>query len=620
LSALLLISVCGALAFTIYWTRSAFYTGLLIFGSFAVAGGLLGTATTVIDFAGAPSGDLVSPTVVRFVASITFVGVASVISLKTRRKTRTSNSDILVFALTITAVGILTFAHLSARGSRTPLAGLGMLLSGEDNAKWLNFTSHLTLSMPVSLHGGNAGGEAILLTVAVAIVGALSHVFMGGINEVGISVTSVVLAHEILVSLSALAVGSVVLKNLPTQGSRVTKLLALALPLAFSSAVLSAGILLSFDNGQLTAEFVMAALTFGLGSLLRPDLRVQDFVLTIVVVSGIGFVWLPLIAFGPILGIIGLVLGIRLFRAETKETKLALTIVLSINVAFTALNTLPDFHYLLSQAADGLPLKSLVTSEGGTPGSEWYLVLVTCLSLAVLSFLSEKRDDIDESKALGASPLWVLALLACAAWYFDAWSTHAPGHYGTLKLTWVACVVITSVSAGRSIDIISKFSRKPNSLTAVASISLVLLFTFTGMFPRGFAEFSPDHWSKVVSGAGEPGWASFMEPDQNTSNHIAQAPVGCIMSSTVGYSANFETYRCTRFLVSLRGLEKQATPLIDLQLYGLSSPLNHDAKALQDLSLMTDSVRSLNLLKINEAGRVVGLVSIQQFERSLPKG
>jgi hypothetical protein len=572
-----------------------------------------------MHFAGAPSGYLLSPTALRIVATISFVAVTAIISIGTPRKRHSSIVDILTFLSAVVVMGILTFAHFSARGTRTPLAGLGMLLSGEDNAKWLEFTSHLTTNTTVSMHGGNGGGQSILLALTVAIAGVLSHLLLGETNQVGVEITGVILAHAMLASLSFLAVGSLVTKTWSREGSRAIRLFAIALPLIFSSAVLASGVILSYDKGQLTAEFVMVALAFGLGSLLRPDLRVQDFVLCIIVLSGIGFVWLPLIAFGPIVAIIGLFLGLRIYPAKDKPVGILLAIVLSLNLAMTLVNTYPDFSYILTQSSDGTPLKSLVTADGGTAGSEWYLTLVACASLGTVAFFFRPQLNTMRAKTHATLPMLVLAALVALAWFYDAWSTSEPGHYGTLKMTWVACVVIASVCGRVSLDSATDYSRKPNSTKVYASLALILLFTFTGMFPRALGQFSPDHWSRIVASPGEPGWAKFLEPDENFSNTIAKLPVGCIVSSSSGFTANFESYRCTRFLVSMRGIEKQATPLIDMQLYGLSAPLRQNSKAVQDLNFMTESVRGLNLLELNEAGRVIGLVSVQQFERSLPK-
>ena len=358
------------------WTRKSYFVAVYLFGLVSIAGLCLEVWQFVAGLPSIPAAELV----------ITFVAISLCLGIVyfTRNLERTLNrGDITIFASIALLAGFLVANRLVINGRIfSPLAGVSRLVGGEDNGKWLNFTSAVETGSPLQLQGGVSAGLAVLLFLTVALMKIVSALVLGGENQLAVTVQSVLIAHAALVVLAPLAISPLIELR-----SRATSILwgnsdqpqkaqtVGSLSLFFASIFLAVGVAAPLNFGHLSLEYVLVAITFSVTSILIYRDSPNRLLVSLVVFSVAGLVWMPFTYLSLVATFVVMVWALR-SSVIPKRRRLSYVSSFTLLFVATLIASLGDLIYLFGQSSEsGVPVKSLLIAEGGTMQVDWALAL-----------------------------------------------------------------------------------------------------------------------------------------------------------------------------------------------------------------------------------------------------
>jgi hypothetical protein len=518
----------------------------------------------------------------------------------------------------------------------------------EDNAKWLDFTAQFASGQPIEQWVPMGGPLALLLTGLGTVMGVVSHLALGGYNEVAVAANTVVFAEFLMVALVLLALAPLVECRL--RGARM------AAPLLWASMLaLAASTMVLIGFGHLTLQFVILIAVLWSTTFLSGLPMRRARLLTSLAMAAAALVWLPLNAVAVVVLVAWLVLlVVRALRGSLDYVALGLVLIVSVGLWEPVKSS---FVYSLDLYASGPPgdmlggalrgvsaavragLESspVFAAQGGTEQVGPLLgicAVVVVIAAAVL--LAPVAGPLATSLVRRFAPLGLLVASALAIYLLDYWTTGGPAHYGSLKFAYFVTVVALASCLPLALLLLDPDSggrMQPLQWIGVGAVLVVL--TIDSLLPRAVALARPAQWSPPIPFENTSG--SYWYPaDVNGTGEqpIADNPVACVYlpegspfpTAIVpsGLSDAQRVYSCTRQLSGLAGADNDAQPLVDWirREWLTNTPAWTDVY--DGLAAMPPEVLAKPVILLDDGSNVIGLESVgsllQRFPKPTPAG
>lgn len=501
-------------------------------------------------------------------------------------------------------------------------SGAGMLSAAEDNGKWLNFTSHIATNAPVDVQDGTSGSLAVILLISTAICKTASFLFLGGPNVPGEAIQGVLLAQTALIiiaplSLTPVSSGIFALSKMASKKNQVKSKNSRFL--IYLSAILAAGFLLlaiaSISTfGHMSLIVVIEILVVWTSATIYLWKRTELILISGFLASWTASVWLPLPTFSIAVAISMIVIaavrcrGTYFFGARG-YFYLSLTIT---NLLMVIWLTTPEIQYLSNSTSTSTSIH-LVIAEGATMsvGRPELLLAFLCVALAFM-FVFWAKIPKKFSFALRGFPILFLVGYALLITLYDLRvSSNGWPHYGTRKLTYAFVVVIISTLLPIAIWQIARIFRN-KYLLGGSVIVLIALISLSSTSRKSLDALSPGIWTKFESRLNAPvgqTWIDEANPRDIIIENFDNYPLACVAENSLNEIeiGNMDSYFCTRFLVSLNGLEKSTMWVIAPQQSRLSEA------AILDLKSNNPTALNRKVLVIDKNGIVKRIITVSEY-------
>lgn len=527
---------------------------------------------------------------------------------------------ILPFASLVIA-GVLVVARLVTIPENPLLfAGAGRLAYAEDNAKWLNFASNLAQDNLLNFKDGTTGSLAVLLVISGAVAWLASLVFLGGANEPGIAIGAVLGLHAAVIVMAPLMLSPIVTKYFSKSGTResahtpVQSLPVVAgIVLALLFVVAAMGAIGTF--GHLSLAVVMLQLLFWLAFMIYQWSENQDLPLITLIGASVALTWLPLPPLGIAISLVAVLLAAMRWRKSRTRGNGVSTALLGLLTLILFWLTTPEVTYL---SATTLPSTStdLVFAEGGTMAPNNFELLVFFVTLVgSIAYVWVQRSKLSKGDIWRVYPLVLLFGFSAAVYAYD-YLVASDGwpHYGARKLGYLAVVVSTAVLLPIAFQGFQSVTRKTNiafySAAGVTIMAFLLSQTFT---QASYTTFKRDAWlsldTRVIDAKKIPDyWVQEVSPQNREQDSMQGYPIACVQveRGVIEPGIN-DAYFCTRFLLSLHGVESYTNAMFYPVLV---APSDGNIGAMQALP---PEILGLDVLVLNSDGNVTGVITVSEY-------
>ena len=516
----------------------------------------------------------------------------------------------------------------------------------EDNAKWLDFTSQLASGHEIVQAIPMGGPLALVMVFVATVMGVMSWVLLGGYNEVAVAANTVVLGQYFLVIIAPLALAPLAEARLRRKGDDRR------IPAPFlwlSAVIIAAGNLVAIGYGHLTFQFVvLVAVLWAATFIADLDMRRARLLTSIAIIIAVT-VWFPLNALSALVLIacIGVV-GVRLVRQrEFDWVAIALIAVTTICVwepiyssvsyvlGSAATASGPAGGGLLGVAAGvvfaGLADSTLFAAGGGTDQTGPILAIVAVATLVgAVAYLGGWALTASRSVYLRFAPLALLIGMALAITFLDAWATGGGPHYGAMKFTFMASLVVTATCLPVALLVLA-----PRGYRGVAPLQWVglaivfFLLTIDTLLPRALAEVRPQSWSPAIPFDNASSYWYPAEVNGTGNQPIATNPVACVYLpqgagapsalTPTRISDPQRVYSCSRLLAGLAASDAGAQPIVDWLRREWFTNTEAWSDVYDSLAAMPQSVLEKPVILLDEGSNVIGLDSMGALLERYPR-
>lgn len=531
---------------------------------------------------------------------------------------------------------IVLISRLIAAPTSGMFTAVGFLIKrihAEDNAKWLDFTSQLVTGEAVDQVVALGGPLQLFLVMIATLLGAVSHVLLGGFNEVFVSANTVVYAEFGLAALAGLALAPIAERRFRIAGERRL----LALPTIWSGvAVIGVGSLAASGLGHLTLQYVMLVMGLWVAAFMVNSRVPYVRAMTSIGVVGAFLVWFPILPIALLVLAIGVVVSIKsVARSAASLGNWAVLLGWTALAVFTFGQVVSSLRYMTETAVSAapemggtaggiraavpgfaLPKFDLLFSQGGTEQVAPSLAILAVLS-AILAF----RLVADGTKGLQASltrggPALLLVVYGLALAVLGTWLVGIGPNYGALKTTYLATIVVLAVTLPLALTQLDRSAVK-TSLIQVGGITAVFyLLTVDGLLPRAATYISPQQWPAVAGEDRGYWWPAEVQtaPEQT----IASLPISCAFrldprAAPSALPDGQAMYSCTRLLTGLSGADTTGFPLVSWQKREWFTNMPAWDEEYPGLIEMPDELRLKDFILLDFNKQVIGLESVQNF-------
>lgn len=527
----------------------------------------------------------------------------------------------------------------------------------EDNAKWLDFTSQLASGHPIS-QGVPMGGPLELVLVFMAtVMGVVSQIVLGGYNQVAVAGNTVIFGQFLMVILAPLALAPLAEARL--RGVRNGVVERIPAPMIWLGAlVLVSANLVATGYGHLTFQFtvLIAALwsSVFISQISIPRARLLS---SLIIVTGMT-VWLPLNVLAVIILAGWFVVLVRRFYVEGGRRRdifgMGLWSIVAICVwqpikssllfiSASSPTAAGALHDLVSGASSGVAASvsstvsagladsTLFAASGGTDQTGPILaILAVIAAVAAGYYLSRQPGGSGNTLYVRFMPVILLAAMALIITMLDAWATGGGPHYGSMKFTFMAAVVVSATCLPVGLLLIDR--RGESSMTPLRWISVfavLFLLVVDTIVPRAIAATRPEQWSPSIPFSNPQSYWWPADVNGSGSQSIAGNPVGCVylpQSAKVPsallasqLSDAQRVYSCTRLLSGLAGVDSEAQPLVDWlrREWLTNTPAWSDSY--DALASMPDSVLDKPIILLDDGSNVIGLDTMRSLLARFPR-
>lgn len=558
---------------------------------------------------------------------------------------RPASNWILIGSSAIIALAFLV-SRLLAPGELAPLSAVGFFIekvAAEDNAKWLNATSQLANASVIDTWANVGGPMLLVMSLGGILIGALSFLLYGSVNEVAVSAGSVVFTQVFFVVIAPFALAPVVEKTFRkmTGGNQLPRIYSL---LGISIISASSAVLLTY--GHITLQFTLIALTLWIGAFLAPIRRFPARLLTTLSIVAASMVWFPLAGLSLIL-LVGTVAYlargvIRGGRALRKQRVIGL--VLSIVVGVLTLQFLnsalryslgvdnvsaaPADSGLVGGSAGGIvaavrsistPTLPLFDDPGGTEQITALLLVLTLISVLGLVWVRVGKKSFTRSRVIPFVPIALAGGYSLAIAFADFWAVGDGPNYGSLKITFAMLLPILVCSLPFALMAFHRGTTRTNSLGISAVALIVVLLTLDTLFPRAVLQLKPANWPSV---SGSPYW--YPAEVRNTGEQpLSSNPIGCVFlprgaTAPTALPQGQAMYTCTRLLAGVAGVETPAAPIVKWELDEWLQNRSMWNEVYGPFTALSPEIQSRSLILLDDDRQVIGLESLRVLLNRYP--
>ena len=641
----LLLAVYLVLMGATYWrTRSVAWTTAAIIGSVSVAGVLVNFWIDRIALFTRPQIQLVL---------LGALAVPAIVAWLKGPVGRTPRRRQVLGTVAPAVVLLAFFTAVVTWWSDGPalLRPVGFLMGhsiAEDNAKWLDFGAKLATGEAVDQAVPLGGPLQLYLVFVATLMAVASQVLLGGVNEVMVAANTVIIGQFLLVALAPLALSPVVEAKHSMRGGNKAPI-----PLPFiwiGSLILVLAVLMLTAYGHLTLQWTMLVVALWVAAyLVRPPLPGVSWLTSIGVVSLL-VVWFPMTIVAIIILLSWLVVLILRVVGAPRSLPTWFALAITGTVAVALLEPLwSSFVYVagtsgisvapaqpaggaLRSAAALIPVpaitdSSLFLAAGGTEVATPILVALAVLGAVAAAFVMS-RQGRSRRDYLRLAPIFLLAGFAIVLSVLDQWATGSAPNYGSLKFTFMAVVVIASVTLPVALTLVDPEARGMTVTRWSAIGGVVLLLTVDPLLVRSVAAARPEQWSPPIPFDNPRSYWWPAEVNGTADQPISANPVACvylpngaevpsgILDSQL--SDPQRVYSCTRLLGGLAGTELESEPVVDwLRREWLTNTRawNEVHGRLSDLS---DPVLDRPVILLDDGSNVIGLESLRSLLTRYP--
>ena len=257
-------------------------------------------------------------------------------------------------------------------------------------------------------------------------------------------------------------------------------------------------------------------------------------------------------------------------------------------------------------------LTSLFNAPGAVDAASFWQGAVAVIVFVLGLCLWNLSDDTWPAMDRTLPPLMVVGYFLLVA-INDQWRTSKL-NYGSTKLWFIVSVVLVTAYLVPAVQTISETLQRPLMGIRVATVCLavVTVFILDGTFGPLMNNLRSEIWSGYAS-AQDHSFRDFVRTTTAMPQDLNQGPIGCVLKKSDGtLGINTETYSCTRFLVSLAGIETECNRVIEWQLGVTPGDLKSTLMTVQP------RVRSRLFIQLNEQNLVTGQLTLDEIIQRLP--
>ena len=516
----------------------------------------------------------------------------------------------------------------------------------EDNAKWLDFTSQLASGQEIVQSIPMGGPLALVMVLVATVMGVVSWIMLGGYNEVAVAANTVVMGQYFLVIIAPLALAPLIEARLRRKGDDRL------IPAPFiwlSAIVIAAGNLVAIGYGHLTFQYVVLIAVLWAATFLSDiDLHRARLLTSIAMVIAVT-VWFPLNALSALvlLGCIAVVGGRLIRRREFDWAAIALVGVTAVCVWEPIWSSISYVLESTPTAAGvsgggavgvvagvvfaGLSDSTLFAAGGGTDQTGPLLAIVAVVTLVgAVAYIGGWALTATRSIYLRFMPVGLLIGMALAITFLDAWATGGGPHYGAMKFTFMASLVVVATCLPVALLVLApKGYRGIAPLQWVALVIVFFLLSIDTLLPRALAEARPQSWTpkNPFDNAQSYWWPA--DVNGTGTQPIATNPIGCVYLPQTAkvpsailasqLSDPQRVYACTRLLSGLAGQDAQAQPLVDWlrREWFTNTPAWSDVY--DGLAAMPASALDKPMILLDDGSNVIGLETVRALLERFPR-
>ena len=647
-----LLGYLGLLALTLYFARSTAWLVLSVVAGISIVGGLV---SLVMDL-----GQHWTRIGLQLMLLLA-LALPAVFAFLTRKSGR-SISRHQVVSIWAPFIALLLFFSIVVKFFTNGLAFVHPVsffighAVAEDNAKWLDFTSQLASGHQIVQSVPMGGPLELVLVFMATAMGVVSQLVLGGYNQVAVAGNSVIFGQYLMVILAPLALAPLAEARFRGLGKGTRERIPAPL-LWLGALVLVAANLVATGYGHLTFQFtvLIAALwaaTF-ISEVAIPRARLLS---SLIIVTGMT-VWLPLNVLAVIILLGWLVVLVRRAFIEGGRRRdwlsLGLWLVVTVSVwqpirssllfiaasSPTASGASTGFISGSSSGASavsasvptGLADSTLFAASGGTDQTGPILaILAVAAALGAGFYLSRQPGGRGNALYLRFMPVILLAAMALIITMIDAWATGGGPHYGSMKFTFMAAIVVSAVCMPVALLVVDRQTESVMTpLRWIALFSVVFLLVVDTLVPRAIAATRPEQWSPPIPFDNAQSYWWPADVNGTGTQSIAGNPVGCVylpqgakvpsalLASQLSDAQR--VYSCTRLLSGLAGVDSEAQPLVDWlrREWLTNTPAWSDVY--DSLAAMPSSVLDKPMILLDDGSNVIGLDTMRSLLSRFPR-
>lgn len=546
---------------------------------------------------------------------------------------RSSNWILIGSSLLITVAFLVS--RLLAPGESSTLSSVGFFLektAAEDNAKWLNATSQLADGSIVDTWSSVGGPLILILTLAASLIGALSFLLYGGVNEVAVSAGSIIFTQVFLVIIAPFALAPIIERRFKkiTGGKTLPWVYSL-----LSVTILSASTAVLITYGHITLQFTLLAITLWIASFLAPTQGIPSRLLTTLAVVATSMVWFPLagLAAGILVAIL-IYFSFHLIRGSARNRRHALyglfiSIAMSVIMVEFLRSSLSYSLGISGATASGeigggaagaitatvrgitSPTLPLFDDPGGTEVMTTLLLALTLVSILGMVWVRVGKNKLNRNQLITLSPIIASGSYALLIAVADFWAVGSGPNYGSLKISFAVFMPILVASLPFALMAFHRGASRPNALGLTAVAGIVVVLTLDTLFPRAVLQLKPANWPNVSS---KPYWYPAEVRDTGEQS-LASNPIGCVFlprgaEQPTALPQGQLIYTCTRLLSGVAGVETLAAPIVKWQLDEWLQNRSMWNEMHPYFSSLDPAILGRSLILLDQDRQVVGLETI----------
>ena len=279
----------------------------------------------------------------------------------------------------------------------------------------------------------------------------------------------------------------------------------------------------------------------------------------------------------------------------------------------------------------GLADSTLFAASGGTDQTGPILAIIAVIAAVGAGFyLSRQPGGSGNALYVRFMPVILLAVMALMITMLDAWATGGGPHYGSMKFTFMAAVVVSATCIPVALLLFDRNSLSVMTpLRWISVVAVLFLLVVDTIVPRAIAAARPEQWSPPIPFNNPQSFWWPADVNGSGTQSIAGNPVGCVylpqeakvpsalLASQLSDAQR--VYSCTRLLSGLAGVDTEAQPLVDWlrREWLTNTPAWSDSY--DSLAAMPASVLDKPMILLDDGSNVIGLDTMRSLLMRFPR-